>query len=596
MTRHRVLFFGLLIWALAMIVPDFVRAVRPLGSFGFYADSNGLIYDVAGPFESKTQSPAWKAGVRAGDHLDFSRMRCIPYDAYVCASTIAAVGGNEYVLPGRQTTIDLLPTATGDARDVTLIAEPRPTNWFARLVLILDQIAGIAVILAAGWLVWTRPSRMTWGFFLYVIWYNPGQAYEFYAQLQRWPLLLLAQNVLGSISQAAGYAGLLVFVMRAPTGAIQPPWERFERALPPLAAVVAVVLMAAYGNAFGFHTELLMRATILFGIIVSIAAVAILLKRRSSLSPKDNQRLRWVMWGCLIGLPAFVIADLNEYTTLFANWDGFVLPEDVVGLLYLVNGILCLFVVEAIRRQRVVNVAIPLRRVTVLALMTSLPALLLHQQAEHLHKFVDLPGWSWLVIGALVLFVISRLHEWSVELADSFFNRVLDKTEKEITGAIFRAKTAEEIDRLLSDDVARALKLASAATFRGTESGFHRFEASVGWHDKAVRDLRPGGGAMKNLLKGETSSFEKAAAEEAGFPAELDLPILAVPAANRVHTYAVMLYGPHEAGTDIDSNERNMLVNLGRHAADAYARAETEKLRKTIAELRAQPDLSRGMA
>ncbi len=596
MTRHRLLFFGLLIWALAMIVPDFVRAVRPLGSFGFYADSNGLIYDVAGPFESEAQSPAWKAGVRAGDRLDFTRMRCIPYDAYVCASTIAAVGGNEYVLPGRQTTIDLLPTATGDARDVTLIAEPRPTNWFARLVLILDQIAGIAVILAAGWLVWTRPSRMTWGFFLYVIWYNPGQAYEFYAQLQRWPLLLLAQNVLGSISQAAGYAGLLVFVMRAPTGAIQPPWDRFERALPPLAAVVAVILAAAYGNAFGFHTELLMRATILFGIIVSIGAVAILLKRRSSLSPKDNQRLRWVMWGCLIGLPAFVIADLNEYTTLFANWDGFVLPEDVVGLLYLVNGILCLFVVEAIRRQRVVNVAIPLRRVTVLALMTSLPALLLHQQAEHMHEFVDLPGWSWLVIGALVLFVISRLHEWSVELADSYFNRSLDKTEKEISSAIFRAKTAEEIDRLLSDGVARALKLASAATFRGTESGFHRFEASVGWDDKAVRDLRPGEGAMKNLLKGEPSSFEKTSADEAGFPAGLDLPILAVPAANRVHTYAVMLYGPHEAGTDIDSNEREMLVNLGRHAADAYARAETEKLRKTIAELRAQPDLSRGMA
>ena len=596
MTRHRILFFGLLIWALAMIVPDFVRAVRPLGSFGFYADSNGLIYDVAGPFESEAQSPAWKTGVRAGDHLDFTRMRCIPYDAYVCASTIAAVGGNEYVLPGRQTTIDLLPTATEGARDVTLIAEPRPTNWFARLVLVLDQIAGIAVILAAGWLVWTRPSRMTWGFFLYVIWYNPGQAYEFYAQLQRWPLLLLAQNVLGSISQAAGYAGLLVFVMRAPTGAIQPPWDRFERALPPLAAVVAVVLMAAYGNAFGFHTELLMRATILFGIIVSVAAVAILLKRRSSLSRKDNQRLRWVMWGCLIGLPAFVIADLNEYTTLFANWDGFVLPEDIVGLLYLVNGILCLFVVEAIRRQRVVNVAIPLRRVTVLALMTSLPALLLHQQAEHLHEFVELPGWSWLVIGALVLFVISRLHEWSVELADSYFNRVLDKTEKEIADAIFQAKTAEEIDRLLSDGVARALKLASAATFRRTESGFHRFEVSAGWDDNTVRDLRPGEGKMKNLLEGKTSSLDKADAEEAGFPAGLDLPILAVPAANRVHTYAVMLYGPHEAGTDIDSNEREMLVNLGRHAADAYARAEAETLRKTIAELRAQPNLSHGMA
>jgi len=43
MTRQRLLFLGLLIWALAMILPDFTRVVRPLGSFGFYADSDGLI-------------------------------------------------------------------------------------------------------------------------------------------------------------------------------------------------------------------------------------------------------------------------------------------------------------------------------------------------------------------------------------------------------------------------------------------------------------------------------------------------------------------------------------------------------------------------
>lgn len=596
MTRHRLLFIALLIWALAMIVPDFARVVRPLGSFGFYADSNGLIYDVTGPFASEAQSPAWRAGVRPGDRLDFSRMRCIPFDPYVCASTITSVGGNEYVLPGRQTTIDLLPTATEGARDVTLIAEPRPTNWFARLVLILDQIAGIAVILGAGWLVWTRPSRMTWGFFLYVIWYNPGQAYEFYAQLQRWPLLLLGQNALGSISQAVGYAGLLVFVMRAPTGSIHPPWERFERAILALTPVVAVALMAAYGSSFGFQTELVSRVTILFGIIVSITAVAILLARRRTLSPKDNQRLRWVMWGCLIGLPAFVLADLNEYTTLLTNWNGLVMSEDVAGLLYLLNGVLCLFVVEAVRRDRVVSVAIPLRRVTLLALLMSVPALLLHQQAEHLHELVELPGWSWFGIGALVLYVIGRLHEWSVELADRFFNRSLDKSAKAIGEALLRAKTPTEIDRLLADGVLRALKLSSAATFRGTDTAFRRFENSAGWDDNAVRDLRISGAAMENLRQGEASRLDTTAATEAGFPSGLDLPILAVPAANRVHCYAVMLYGPHVSGTDIDSNEREMLVKLGQHAADAYARAENDELRKTIAELKTVPGLHSGRA
>ena len=256
---------------------------------------------------------------------------------------------------------------------MSLTAESRPVNWLVRFVVLLDQVAGIAVLLAAAWLVWTKPGVMSWGFFLYVIWFNPGQAYEFYAQLQRWPILVLAQNALGSVSQAAGYVGLLAFVMRAPTGVLQPEWQRAERMLPVVGAGLAVVLMSAYGSSFGFHTELLSRIAILSGILVSAVAVTILLLRRKTLSPKDNQRLRWVMWGCLIGLPAFVIADLNEYTTLLTDWDGLFLPEDVAGLLYLVNGILCLFVVEAVRRQRVVNVAIPLRRVTVLALMTSLP-------------------------------------------------------------------------------------------------------------------------------------------------------------------------------------------------------------------------------
>ena len=62
MARNRILLTVLLFWALAMIVPDLARLVRPLGSFGFYSNNNGLIYDVTGPFADKTASPAWKAG------------------------------------------------------------------------------------------------------------------------------------------------------------------------------------------------------------------------------------------------------------------------------------------------------------------------------------------------------------------------------------------------------------------------------------------------------------------------------------------------------------------------------------------------------
>jgi hypothetical protein len=74
----RVLLVALTFWALAMVVPDFYRLYRPLGSFGFYANNDGIITDVQGPFPEQTASPAFRAGLRAGDRLDLEQMRCIP--------------------------------------------------------------------------------------------------------------------------------------------------------------------------------------------------------------------------------------------------------------------------------------------------------------------------------------------------------------------------------------------------------------------------------------------------------------------------------------------------------------------------------------
>ena len=47
------------------------------------------------------------------------------------------------------------------------------------------------------------------------------------------------------------------------------------------------------------------------GFLVAVCAVAILLVRRRTQKPEDYQRVRWVIWGCLIGLPAFLIAELG---------------------------------------------------------------------------------------------------------------------------------------------------------------------------------------------------------------------------------------------------------------------------------------------
>ena len=97
-----------------------------------------------------------------------------------------------------------------------------------------------------------------------------------------------------------------------------------------------------------------------------------------------------MIWGCLIGLPAFLIAELASETTIFeTRWGDFTPTEDIVGLLYLVNGVLCLFVFEAIRRQRVVSVTIPLRRVTIFGLCLSIPVLLMHHEVERIQEHLS---------------------------------------------------------------------------------------------------------------------------------------------------------------------------------------------------------------
>ena len=78
MTRQRILLIVLLAWALVMIVPDVLRVVQPLGSFGFYADNDGVIYDVIGPFDETYQSPAWYGGMRDGATATGSRSASFP--------------------------------------------------------------------------------------------------------------------------------------------------------------------------------------------------------------------------------------------------------------------------------------------------------------------------------------------------------------------------------------------------------------------------------------------------------------------------------------------------------------------------------------
>ena len=220
---------ALTVWGLLMIVPDFYRVARPLASAGFAANNDGLIFDVRGPFAREEDSPAWQAGVRAGDYLDLKAMACGAPETRGCAdllSVVGGMGGVQFVRPGRVLQLQVLPGDGGAARAVEVIARPYETGWLDQGALLANEIVATLFILGAAWLVWTRPGGMTWGFFLYAVWFNSGQDFVYYTFLQERPRLLLAQEAAEAVIQGVGYAGFLLFVLRAPS---EPDRSRLAR-------------------------------------------------------------------------------------------------------------------------------------------------------------------------------------------------------------------------------------------------------------------------------------------------------------------------------------------------------------------------------
>jgi hypothetical protein len=590
----RVVLILLTIYALAMIAPDLLRVVRPLNSFGLAVDGDGRIYDVRGPFESEHDSPAWRAGLRAGDRLDLAAMRCAPVDTAVCASLLSQWGGVTYVTPGREGTFLIASATERRGGEVKLTAEPRPDNRLFDLVIVLDTIAGILVVLGAAWLVWTRPGLMTWGFFVYVIQFNPGQAFQLWAWLQLWPRALLAQNLIFLVMQAAAYTGLLLFALRAPVDRAEGRWCRAERALPVLAIVFLAVALASVGTVFGYPAEIWARSMLFIGFAVSAGALAILLGRRRDLSPRDYQRLRWVIWGCLIGLPAYVLAQLSQETSLFGELLGEgQTPEEVAGALSLVNGILCLFVVEAVRRQTVVSVWIPLRRATAFGLLLSVPVLFLHKQIETIDEYIHMPDWAWVVVASGLVYLIARGHELATELMDRLFDRKFIRAERHLAAVgdtIQNADSLDEIERLLVNEPVNSLRLASAALFREHEGLFSR-SLSTGWetdHADALTSNHPLLSARFGRKPYTLDAIDAAHAWLAELPNDLERPVLVVPVGNARRCYALVFYGGHEVGTDLDTGERHLLGSLARDAEIAYAQIESATLRRRIAMLEEQ--------
>lgn len=608
LTPGRLLLIALTAWALVMIMPALYREVETLASFGISADNDGVIRDVVSPFPAANQSPAALAGLQPGDRIDLQRMRCKAPGSRACANVVAVLGGfggMQYTLPGRQVELAIIPAGQGPPHTLQLKAALAPLSWATRLVLLADTIVGVLFVATAFHLAWTQPSRLTWGFFLYAVWFNPGQTYAYYAFLQTWPVAVIVQQFAEAPAQGAAFAGLLAFALRFPMAAIDRRWQRVEAALPWVGVVIALLTLLSSANLFGFPTERIAVAMFLSGYLVNGATLLLLLVRRRSLPPQDQERMRWAIAGCAIGLPTFILAELCQSSGLLDTLWGISLPQPVIGLLYLPQGVIAYFVGTAVRRRRVVRVAIPLRHGTILAALTlalGVPVVYLHETAAAYHESLHLPEWIWpLVVGPIVLIVGQWLHEMAVELVDHAFSRRFHRVRKNLdqaAQAMLEAGSFADIDRLLVEQPVRSLRLSSAAVFRWTDGRLRRVEPAIGWDDGGLRELRSDLDAlvMQCLTRRAAVRLPRGEWRRPGLPDDDQMPCLAVPVCGGAKDgIAVALFGPHETGSDIDGDERDMLQEFAARAGMGYDRVETELLRREVRTLQAQLTALQGL-
>ena len=603
----RVVLVVLAVWAMAMVVPDLYRVFTTLASFGLAADNDGVIIDVVGPFANPSDSPAAKAGIAPGDRVDLEAMRCVPLDSPRCRSLLSVLGGlggKQVVLPGREMELVIAPARGGATRVVRLEAARPVHGWGDGLVLLADTIVAVVVIIAAARLVWIRPGVMTWGFFLYVVWFNPGQTYAYYALLQASPLAILVQETAEALAQGASYAGLLLFALRFPTDTRDPRWGRFEWVAAVIGAVVALLWIASFANAFGARTETLASAAFLIGYVVDAIVLFVLLQRRGTLPAQDQQRMLWVICGCGIGLSAFIFAEIAQSTSLLQHRFGLSPSTAFVGLLYLLNGVFVYFVSVAVLHRRVISVAIPLRYGTILTVLTlavGIPIVNLHEVLAHYQEIFRIPEWVWLfVIAPITLVLLHRLHEIGVKVVDRVLNRRFHSNRqqfKDAGAAMLKARSYGEIDRLLVQAPVRAFELSSGAVFRQQEGVFKR-EHSQGWDASSLRELQPGQDAvvLRSLETATPIGLRRDGWSRPGL-GELESPCLAVPVKSEaLGAIAVALFGPHESGYDIDSDEREMLSELATKAAAGYERVAFILLGQEVTELRVRLAAMQGAA
>ncbi len=558
---------GLALFFCVMNLPDLVRTMGyPDGDLGFRTD--GSVATVVSP-----DMPARRAGIRAGDRLDFSRLSL--------QQRSAVLGG---YLPSPGDTAQIGFWHGGKYRLTTLVSVPEQTR--SAFIIIREAVFFIPLLIGV-FLVLLRPSPITWGFFLFSLTAggSPPNSVSTSRFFSDWNAQVVQLLTFITFTTVLPKIGLALFAFSLSRRTFTPwIWAALGGAF--LLGAIETAPQFAHpelsGNgswpALSAFCEIAAAAIALAGLVYAYMHVAIRLR----------QRLHWIAAGFIL----WIIVDVID--ALF--WPAYE-PYAFHTAIDASQIIFPLTVTYAIFRERVIDINFVVSRTLAYGLLTTaivgVFALLDLFLSRTMEARFSLPVD--IVVALALGFFFHALRGRIDAGVDRVVFRKRHVAEMRLgraAKAVVHVEDASAIPDYLTRLPAEVLDLTGAALYMRRGSGFV-LEQHCGWKHAPAGTLSSSD-PLVAFISAELAPVRVGDVPmQSEHPDRHDAPVLAIPLVFRRELAGFVLYGAHDDGADLDGDDERALVPLVNNAAVTYDHLEAQSLREEIARLRSlEPALS----
>jgi S1-C subfamily serine protease len=539
---------------------------QAIGDYGFTVAKDGVTIASVEP-----ELPAALAGIRAGDRIDYKTLSLTGRRLLILKEPVPA-----------QTPLTLQFIRDGQPQTLTLQAQTIP-GTLTQITALANGLSGFVFGIIGLILVMLRPSRMTWAFACIAAPLLLPLSLFFFAQHAE---TFTAACVDIGISMLVGMqtAGLLMFASRFPTDKPHGFAAFFDRLSTPAGIFVAGIYIYATLTVRYTTTplpwwEMISTYALL---LPSLAALIVLVANYITTHGSVRSRLAPVIASFILlialGVSQQIITDVStNINLLFFIYLAYAVAPAIVAIA----------VAYGVIRHRVMDIDFIIQRTLVYTLLTVLVVAIFSVIEFFVGKlfegrFADMVQMAAAVIvGVSINYVHGKLEHFMNVL---FFRRRYTARRRliKLTQTLPHATTLALIDEMLVVEPVDALDLASAAVFRREGNSYVRVKAH-GWNEDTSTTLAQD----DHLVVRAKAELQAIKIPEIRWPlnnvpTSHARPIYAVPVLMGHQLEAILLFGAHRTGEDLDSDERKSLNAIARAAALAYGHLIQEQLSEKL--------------